>query len=73
MNTLLTEAFNKAQNLPDDLQSELAKQLIEDIENELKWQQTLSESQHSKLEELAAKALRDSINGKTKKMGFDQL
>ena len=38
MNNLLTEAFNKAQNLPDDLQSELAKQLIADIENELKWQ-----------------------------------
>lgn len=73
MNTLLTEAFNKAQNLPDDLQSELAKQLIEDIENELNWQQTLSQPEHSKLEELAAKALRDSISGQTKKMGFDQL
>ena len=47
--------------------------LIEDIENELKWQQTLSQPQHSKLEELAAKALRDSINSKTKKIGFDQL
>ena len=70
MNNLLIEAFNKAQNL---LQSELAKQLIADIENELNWQQTLSQPQHSKLEELAAKALRDSINGKTKKIGFDQL
>jgi len=65
MNTLLTEAFNKAQNLPDDLQSELAKQLIEDIENELKWQQTLSEPQHSKLEELAAKGTLPSTNGYT--------
>jgi len=58
MNTLLTEAFNKAQNLPDELQSELAKQLIEDIENELKWRQSLSQPQNNKLEELAAKALR---------------
>jgi hypothetical protein len=73
MNILLTEAFNKAQNLPDELQSELAKQLIEDIENELKWQQSLSQPQNNKLEELAAKALRDSISGKTKKIGFDQL
>ena len=66
MNNLLTEAFNKAQNLP-------AQQLIEDIKNELKWQQSLSQPQLSKLEQLAAKALQDSINGKTKQVGFDEL
>jgi hypothetical protein len=73
MTELLTEAFNKAQSLPAHLQDELAEQLIEDIENELQWQQFLSQPQHSKLEELAAKALNDSINGKTKQMGFDEL
>jgi hypothetical protein len=73
MTELLTEAFNKAQSLPAHLQDELAEQLIEDIENELQWQQSLSQPQHSKLEELAAKALNDSINGKTKQMGFDEL
>ncbi len=73
MTKLLTEAFNKAQNLPAHLQDELAEQLIEDIENELQWQQSLSQPQHSKLEELAAKALNDSINGKIKQMGFDEL
>ena len=73
MNNLLTEAFNKAQNLPAHLQNELAQQLIEDIENELKWQQSLSQPQLSKLEQLAAKALQDSINGKTKQVGFDEL
>ena len=73
MNNLLTEAFNKAQNLPAHLQNELAQQLIEDIENELKWQQSLSQLQLSKLEQLAAKALQDSINGKTKQVGFDEL
>ena len=35
MTDLLTEAFDKAQNLPSHLQDELARQLIEDIENEL--------------------------------------
>jgi hypothetical protein len=30
MTNLLTEAFKKAQNLPEDIQDELAKQLIED-------------------------------------------
>ena len=73
MNNLLTEAFNKAQNLPEHLQNELAQQLIEDIENELKWQQSLSQPQLSKLEELAAKALHDSIDGRTEQIGFDEL
>ena len=73
MNNLLTEAFNKAQSLPEHLQNELAQQLIEDIENELKWQQLLFQPQPSKLEELAAKALKDSISGKTEQIGFDEL
>ena len=73
MSDLLTEAFRKAQDLPAHLQNELAEHLIEDIENELKWQQQLFQPQNVKLEELAAKALSDSLNGKTKKMGFDEL
>jgi hypothetical protein len=73
MTDLLSEAFRKAQNLPDYLQNELAEQLIEDVENEIKWQQLLSQPQNIKLDELAAKALSDSINGKTRKMGFDEL
>ena len=73
MTNLLTEAFRKAQDLPDHLQNELAEQLIEDIENEIKWQQLLSQPQSRKLEELAAKALNDSMNGRTKAMGFDEL
>jgi hypothetical protein len=73
MTNLLTEAFRKAQDLPDYLQNELAGQLIEDIENEIKWQQLLSQPQNIKLDELAAKALSDSMNGKTKEIGSDEL
>jgi hypothetical protein len=73
MTNLLTEAFKKVQDLPDYLQDELAEQLIEDVENELQWQQQLSQPQHSKLDELAAKALSDSTQCKTKEMGFDEL
>jgi hypothetical protein len=73
MTDLLTEAFKKAQDLPAHLQDELAQQLIEDIENELKWQQVLSQPQSIKLEELAAKALNDSTEGKTTAIGFDEL
>ena len=73
MTNLLAEAFRKAQTLPDYLQDELAEQLIEDVENEIKWQQLLSQPQDMKLDELAAKALSDSMNGKTREMGFDEL
>jgi predicted XRE-type DNA-binding protein len=73
MTSLLTEAFRKVQDLPEYLQNELAEQLIEDVENEIKWQQLLSQPQNIKLDELAAKALSDSMNGKTREMGFDEL
>jgi uncharacterized membrane protein YccC len=73
MTNLLTEAFQKSQSLPDYLQDELAQQLIEDIENELQWQQELSQLQSPLLERLALQALNDSQQGKTKVMGFDEL
>lgn len=73
MTDLLTEAFRKAQNLPEHLQDELAEQLLADIEEELQWQQQLSQPQSSLLDDLAAKALRDSQHGKTRVMGFDEL
>ncbi|MGB7414216.1 MAG: hypothetical protein WA902_08410 [Thermosynechococcaceae cyanobacterium] len=73
MNNLLTEAFRKAQSLPDYLQDELAEQLLEDVDNEIKWQQALSQPQGIKLEEMAAKALSDSKHGRTTEKGFDEL
>ncbi|MEG3438100.1 hypothetical protein V0288_13310 [Pannus brasiliensis CCIBt3594] len=73
MTDLLTTAFEKARDLPAEIQELLAQQLMDDIENELQWQETLSRPQSAKLEELAAKALSDSANGKTRAMGFDEL
>lgn len=72
MTHLFIEAFNKAQDLPGYLQDELAAQLIEDIENELRWQQVLFQPQSAVLEDLALQALDDSNKGKTRKMGFDE-
>ena len=66
MTELLTEAFNKAQNLPEHLQNELAQKLMEDIESELQWQKTLSQPQNSSLDQLARQALNDSSEGKTR-------
>ena len=73
MTHLLAEAFRKAQDLPEHLQDELAEQLIEDVESELKWQQTLAEPQSSRLDELAVKALKAAADGKTRRIGFDEL
>jgi len=73
MTILLTQAFEKAQSLPEYLQDEFAAQFLEDIESELQWLQTLTQPQPTKLETLAAKALDNSAKSKTKISGFDQL
>jgi hypothetical protein len=74
LSTLLGKAVQKAQELPEAIQDELAEQFIEDIESEIKWQETLSKPQDSLiLKELAQKAISDSENGQTQKMGFEDL
>ena len=73
MTSLLLQAFEKAQSLPEYLQDEFATQFLEDIENEMRWLQTLSQPQPNKLDQLATKALNNSLKGKTKVLGFDQL
>ncbi len=45
MTTLLDQAFQAAQKLPSDLQDKLAQQWLDDIQNELCWQETLSVSE----------------------------
>ena len=54
------------------LQDEIAEQLLEDIEGELKWDETLAKS-HDKLAKLADQALKEFKTGRTQKMGFDEL
>ena len=73
MTSLLLQAFEKAQSLPEYLQDEFAAQFLEDIESEMRWVQTLSQPQPTKLDQLATKALNNSLKGKTKILGFDQL
>ncbi len=72
MTTLLSKAIEKVKDLPPELQDEIAKQILEDIEGELEWQAMFAQPQ-SKLEKLAEKALEESKAGKTKKMGFAEL
>ena len=59
MTHLLQEAFEKASGLPDALQNELAQQWIEEVEWELRWDDTLERSQ-ALLENLALNAFQDA-------------
>lgn len=72
MTIRLKEAFAKAAGLVDELQNELAEELIADIEAESRWDQTFKDTQ-DKLAKMADKALKNFEEGKFKKMGFDQL
>ena len=72
MTKLLAELIKKVENLPPEIPDEIAKQILEDIENELRWRETLAQPQ-SKLEKLAEKALEESKARRTKKIGFDEL
>ena len=72
MTATLEKAFAKAANLPDELQEQLAEQLLQDIEAEKKWDRTLAKSQHL-LEKLARQARRAKRAGKTRRKGFDEL
>lgn len=74
MTELLEKAFKEAQKLSNYLQDELAQQLLEDIENELKWQESLSNSdvELGVLKEMAQKALIEEREGKTEEKGFGE-
>ena len=72
MTKLLTEAFEKASSLPEDLQDQLAQEFLEEIAWEARWDETLAGSQ-DKLDRLAEKAGQEYRAGKTKEMGFDEL
>jgi hypothetical protein len=71
MTTLLSQAFDTASKLPEALQEQIASQLLEDIDAELKWEQAFANSQ-DQLAKLADKALEDFKAGRVKKMGFDE-
>jgi hypothetical protein len=72
MTKLLAEAFEKASKLPENLQDELARELIEELAGEAQWDQTLAESADS-VDKMAEQALKEHRAGRTKRMGFDKL
>ena len=72
MTTLLQEAFDKASKLPPGTQDLLAREILEEIEGEARWDETLTNSQPL-LEKMAQRALEKQRDGKTRQAGFDEL
>ncbi|MDB9527158.1 hypothetical protein PN498_14245 [Oscillatoria sp. CS-180] len=75
MTTLLEQAFKEAQKLPNDLQDEIAQQLLNDIENELKWQTTFSDSdvEMGGFASMVQAALAEDDAGETEEKGFGEV
>ncbi len=74
MTKLLQKAFQEAQKLSNNLQDEIAQQLLSDIENELKWQEDLANSNINLdiLRQMAQAALIEDQEGKTEEKGFGE-
>lgn len=72
MTAALEKAFAKASDLPVAAQNQLAKQMLDDMAGETKWDKTLASSQ-GLLEKMADKARKARQRGKTVKKGFDEL
>jgi hypothetical protein len=68
----LKNKFARASRLPKAAQKQLAEQMLEDIEGEMRWDQTLSESQPL-LERMTAKARAAKQQRKTVRKGVDKL
>jgi len=72
MTTLLETAFEKISALPEIEQNIYAKNLLEEIESEKKWDSSFSESEDL-LFQMADDALKDYKTNNTKPLTQDQL
>ncbi len=72
MTKLLQKAFDEVAKLPEAAQDQLAAQLLRDLAEEVKWDESLAASA-DQLEQLAAEALKEYQEGRTEELGFDDL
>jgi hypothetical protein len=74
MTKLLEKAFEEAQKLSENLQDEIANQLLEDIQNELNWQKTLANPDIDLgiFLQMAQAALNEDEAGETEERGFGE-
>ncbi len=72
MTKLLEKAFKEAAKLPSVEQNALAKQLLDELEAEKKWDKAFAESEDV-LDKLADEALEEKRQGKTTPLDLDRL
>jgi hypothetical protein len=72
MTKLLEKALAEIQKLSEQDQDSIAQIILEEIEDERKWDEAFAKSQH-KLSKIAEKVRADIKAGKVKKIGIDQL
>lgn len=72
MTQLLEKALAQIAHLPDDRQDTIAAIILEELEDEQRWDEAFASSQ-DKLAELANKVRQDIKAGKVRQAGFDEL
>jgi hypothetical protein len=72
MTKLLAQAVRKIQSLPDSEQDAIGALIIEELEDEAKWEKRFLSSQKV-LEKLAAEAMEEDIKEETKNLDPDLL
>ncbi len=70
--TLLEMAITEVRKLPEDKQDAIAALIIEELEDERRWDSAFASSQ-DKLSKLAQKARADRSAGRGREMGFDDV
>lgn len=72
MTELLEKAFVALSSLPDEQQNSMAQWILEELEDEQRWDTTFANSL-PQLEQLAQKALDDYRAGRTQELKPDEL
>ena len=72
MTQLLKKALIEVNKLPPDKQDTIASIILEELEDERRWERSFADSQ-DKLAQLAQKVRTDIEAGRIHKMGFDEL
>ena len=72
MTQLLKKALVEVNKLPPDKQDTIASIILEELEDERRWDRSFADSQ-DKLAQLAQKVRTDIDAGRVHKIGFDEL
>ncbi|MBS1258330.1 MAG: hypothetical protein MAG551_01388 [Candidatus Scalindua arabica] len=72
MTKILEQAVKRAQSLPDSEQDAIGSLIIEELEDEAKWEKKFLSSQKA-LEKLAAEAMKEDRKGEAKDLNPDLL